>query len=319
MAVDQETRAFLEQARRDATKPRHEQTVAEARAGLAGLGALFAHGPAMAQEKELSVPVAGAELPVRLLVPNGVPSGLIVYFHGGGWVIGSVAEFTPLGRVLADATGCAVALVGYRKAPENPYPGPVDDAWAGLLWCAEHVSVLAGRDVPLLVAGDSAGASLAAATTLRARAAGPRLAGQILAYPVTDHDLDRPSYVDPGNQLMLTRDTMIWYWDHYLPDLERRSEAEASPLRAADHRALPPAVIVTAEHDVLRDEGEAYAQALLDVGVAVTLRRFPGQMHAFLMMVGLLPGSEAGARFIGAEVHRMLHGPATVVQEGKRS
>jgi len=274
MAVDQETRAFLEQARRNATKPRHEQTVAEARAGLAGLGALFAHGPAMAQEKELSVPVAGAELPVRVLVPNGVPSGLIVYFHGGGWVIGSVAEFTPLGRVLADATGCAVALVGYRRAPENPYPGPVDDAWAGLLWCTEHVSVLAGRDVPVLVAGDSAGANLAAATTLRAR---------------------------------------------YLPDLERRSEAEASPLRAADHRGLPPAVIVTAEHDVLRDEGDAYAQALLDAGVAVTLRRFPGQMHAFLMMVGLLPGSEAGARFIGAEVHRMLHGPATVVQEGKRS
>lgn len=317
MAVDAETRAFLDAAAKNATKPRHEQTPEEARAGMTALGGKFAPGPAMAAEELLSVPVPGAELPLQLLVPPQPVGGLIVYLHGGGWVIGTIAEFTPLGRVLAHETGCAVALLGYRKAPEHPYPGPVNDAWAGLQWCAEHVAELVGQQVPLLVAGDSAGANLAAATTLRARdAGGPALSGQILAYPVTDHDVDRPSYVDPDNQLMLTRATMAWYWDHYVPDYALRSEPEASPLRAVRHDGLPPAVIVTAEHDVLRDEGEAYAAALSDAGVDVWFRRFPEQMHAFLMMVGVLPGSAVAARFIGEAVRHLLKAPYFAPRKG---
>jgi acetyl esterase len=160
---------------------------------------------------------------------------------------------------------------------------------------------------PLLVGGDSAGATLAIVATHRARDRGsPLIDAQLLSYPVTDCDFDRPSYVDPANQLMLTRETMQWYWHHYLPDPGRRTEPEASPLRAGQLDGLPPAVVVTAEHDPLRDEGEAYARALTDAGVPVLHRRFDGQMHAFLMMVDLLPGSETGLDYINNAIRQRL-------------
>ncbi|WP_427919226.1 alpha/beta hydrolase [Streptomyces sp. cg40] len=307
MTLDNETRRFLEIAARNATKPRHEMTPDEAREAMRGLRARLDSGPAMYGRERFTVPVEGGAVPVDLLVPYERPAGLMVYFHGGGWVVGSAEEFEPLGRALAAATSCAVALVGYRKAPEHPYPEPVEDAWAALRWCAANAARLVGDRVPLFVGGDSAGANLAIAAAFRARdRGGPRIDGQLLAYPVTDCDFDRPSYTAAENQLMLTRDTMLWYWDHYLPDRSRRTEPEASPITAKSFGGLPPAVIVTAEHDVLRDEGEDFARALRAAGVAVTHRRFDGQMHAFLMMVGLLPGSAAGVEFLGRAIRDRL-------------
>ena len=204
----------------------------------------------------------GHPIPIRVLVPQQGARGVIVYLHGGGWVIGTIDEFDTLARKLAERTSCAVVLVDYRLAPEHRYPTAVDDCDAALDWTAEHLADIAGHDdVPLIVAGDSAGGNLAAVMAQRARDRdGPAIALQVLIYPVTDADFDRPSYVDPDNQLLLTREGMVWFWDHYVPDAAQRAEPDASPLHAAILERLPPAVVLTAEHDVLRDEGEAYAE-----------------------------------------------------------
>ena len=187
-----------------------------------------------------------------------------------------------------------MVLVAYRLAPKHRYPVATADAYAALEWTAANLQRIAGGEVPLFVAGDSAGGNLSAVVAVRARdRKGPEIALQILIYPVTDADFDRPSYTDPENALLLTREAMIWFWDHYVPDPARRAEPDASPLQTADLSGLPPAVVLTAEYDVLRDEGEAYAQRLADAGVPVDLRRYPGQMHGFFILQ-MLPGSELG-------------------------
>ncbi|MDH4365049.1 MAG: alpha/beta hydrolase, partial [Acidimicrobiia bacterium] len=251
--------------------------------------------PKMARAEDHTVPVDGGEIPVRVLVPPQGARGVIVYLHGGGWVIGTIDEYDTLARKLAERTSCAVVLGEYRLAPEHRYPAAVDDSWAGLLWAAEHRADITGRaDAPLIVAGDSAGGNLSAVMAQRARdRGGPELALQVLVYPVTDADFATGSYTAAENQLILTKEAMVWFWDHYTPDPARRSEPDASPLRAPSLAGLAPAVVLTAEHDVLRDEGEAYARKLADAGVPVDFRRHEGQTHGFFSLL-MLPGSERG-------------------------
>jgi acetyl esterase len=282
MAVDYATKAILEQLASAGGAPLHEMSPEEARA----LGKTFAEmagpAPTMARVDDYPVSVAGGTMTVRVLVPPQGARGVILYLHGGGWVIGAIDEFETMARKLAERTSCAVVLPDYRLAPEFRYPTAVDDCYAALEWTAARLGEITGRaDVPLIVAGDSAGGNLTAVMALRARDRnGPKIALEVLIYPVTDADFDRPSYVDPENQLVLTRDAMVWFWDHYLPDVARRTEPDASPLHAADH-------------DVLRDEGEAYAERLQEAGVPVDQRRHAGQMHGFFTFL-LLPGSERG-------------------------
>ncbi len=158
-----------------------------------------------------------------------------------------------------------------------------------------------------MVAGDSAGGNLAAVVAQRARDEnGPAIALQVLVYPATDSDLDNGSYRDPDNQLLLTRDAMVWFWDHYAPDPASRANPDASPLRAADLSGLPPALVLTAEYDVLRDEGEAYAERLRQAGVPVEFRRFEGQMHVFFTLVNVLPASAEALDLVAAAVGRSL-------------
>jgi acetyl esterase len=295
MTLDVATRAVLEQMAGAGGKPLHECTPEEARAFGAELAALAGPAPAMARSEDHQVTVEGRQIPVRVLVPLQGARGVIVYYHGGGWVIGTIDEFDTLARKLAERTSCAVVLVDYRLAPEHRYPAAVDDSYAALEWAAGRLVAITGKaDVPLIVAGDSAGGNLAAAMALRARDRnGPAIALQVLVYPVTDTDFDRPSYAEADNQLILTREAMVWCWDHYAPDASRRGEPDASPLRAADLAGLPPAVVLTAEHDVLRDEGEAYVDRLKEAGVPVDFKRHAGQMHGFFTFL-LLPGSERG-------------------------
>ena len=199
----------------------HEGTPEDARQLSASLAAMAGPAPRMARAEDLTVTAAdGYAVPIRVLVPPQGARGVLVYFHGGGWVIGTIDEFDTLGRKLAERTSCAVVLVDYRLAPEHRYPTAVDDSYAALTWVAEHVADIAGdADVPLIVAGDSAGGNLAAVMAQRARdRGGPDIALQVLIYPVTDADFDRPSYTDPDNQLLLTREAMVWFWDHYVPD-----------------------------------------------------------------------------------------------------
>ncbi|MCK2215558.1 alpha/beta hydrolase [Actinomadura sp. ATCC 31491] len=303
MALDEATTQFLLQMGESGVKPLHEMTPEEARLTFSALRDLYGTGPEMVRVEEAVVKGEdGGSFGARVLVPSETPRGVIVYYHGGGWVIGGLDEFDTLARQLAARTGCTVVLADYRLAPEHRYPTAARDAYAALTWAAT-----AFPGLPIVVAGDSAGGNLAAVVARRARDEdGPPIRLQVLVYPVTDCDLDNASYTAPDNQLMLNRDSMIWFWDHYAPDHATRADPDASPLRAADLSGLPPALVLTAEHDVLRDEGEAYAERLRQAGVPVELKRFEGQMHGFFQMVNVLPGSAAGMGTVSEAVTRSL-------------
>jgi acetyl esterase len=275
---------------------------------MAQLSALAGPGPELASVRDEQVATAdGDHFTVRVLVPAGDIRALVVYYHGGGWVIGNLDTHDHLVRVLANRLRAAIVNVDYRLAPEHRFPAAVEDSWAALLWANERMTEIAGGLVPLAVMGDSAGGNLAAVVARRARdAGGPQLASQVLVYPVTDADLDTASYLDPETQLLLTRESMIWFWDHYAPDLADRAHPDASPLQASDLSGLAPAIVVTAEHDPLRDEGEAYAERLALAGVPVAQQRFAGQMHAFFTMVGVLPGSAAAIDYVAEQLDRQL-------------
>jgi acetyl esterase len=308
MALDEASAALVAA---EIGSPRvYQMTVAQARE--AGRARAETRPLAAARAADAVVAVAGGSIPVRLLLPSGfAPRGVIVYYHGGGWVLGGLDEYEPLGRALVSQTGCAVVCAGYRLAPEYRYPTAVQDAWAVLRWAAERVSEIAGAPVPLIVAGDSAGGNLAAVVARwSAERGGPAVLLQVLIYPVTDSDTESCSYTDPANQLLLDREAMIWFWDQYAPDLAARAHPDASPLQAMFLTGVPPAVIVTAEHDVLRDEGELYAMRLVQAGVPAEHRRFGGQLHGFIGRVGELPGSADGLRYVGEQITAALGGRA---------
>jgi cation diffusion facilitator CzcD-associated flavoprotein CzcO/acetyl esterase/lipase len=300
--LDEASASFLAELAASGLPPLHTLSPQEAREAGGQMAALYGRGPEMARVEDVEL---GATR-LRVLVPGERARGVIVYYHGGGWVLGSLDQFDALGRRLAEKTGCAVVLVDYRLAPEHRFPTAVEDARTALEWTAANLEQVAGGAVPLIVAGDSAGGCLAAVMAQRARTAGPEIALQVLVYPVTDCDLDTDSYVDPANQLIVGRDTMAWFWDHYAPDHAVRSSSDASPLRARSLAGLPPAVVLTAEHDPLRDEGEAYAERLAQDGVRVEHQRFQGQMHGFVMLGDLLPGSAAGLDFVARAIDREL-------------
>lgn len=315
MALDDATTGFLAQMAQGGGRRLTEMDPVDARAMGAGMVAMYGTGPEMV--RVFDEQIDGGDVRVRVLVPIDVPRAAIVYLHGGGWVLGSIEEFDTLGRILAAGTECAVVLVEYRLAPEHPYPAAVDDAWAALCWTDDNLEEIAGLQVPVLVAGDSSGGNLAAVVAQRAAAAGrPALTAQVLVYPVTDTDLGTASYTDPDNQLMVSRDSMTWFWDHYVPDPAQRTDPAVAPLRAIDLTALPPAVVITAEHDVMRDEGEAYVERLRAAGIPVAHERFAGQLHGFFTMVTVLPGSAAGIDFVVGHIRRLLDAP--VLPNAKR-
>jgi acetyl esterase len=310
VALDDASTALLAQMAEGGGRPLTEMAPADARAMGAAMVAMYGPGPDMNRVFDEQVIGVDGEFRVRVLVPVDVPRAAIVYLHGGGWVLGSIEEFDTLGRILAARTECAVVLVDYRLAPEHRYPSAVEDAWAAVRWTDDHLEEIAGLQVPVLVAGDSSGGNLAAVVAQRAAACGaPRLTAQVLVYPVTDADLDTASYTDAGNQLIVSRDSMSWFWDQYVPDPAHRTDPGVSPLRAADLAGLPPAVVITAEHDVMRDEGEAYVDKLRAAGVPVEHQRFGGQLHGFFTMVAVLPGSAAGMDFVVAHIRRLLDAP----------
>jgi acetyl esterase len=310
MPLNEALIAFLTELAKSGAKPIEVSTPDEVRALSAELCEQFGPGPEMARVEDHRIPVDGGKIEARVLVAERAARGVLIYYHGGGWVIGGdIEEFDVLGRKLAAATGCAVVLVNYRLAPEHRYPTAVDDAYAALEWVAARVTDIAGAAVPIIVAGDSAGGNLAAIVAQRSRdRGGPPIAFQALVYPVTDADFDNASYRADENQLMLTRGSMLWFWDHYLPDVSRRTEPDASPLRAADCSGLPPAVVVLAEYDVLRDEGQAYADRLREAGVPVDVHVLPGQMHGCFTLL-MLPGHEEAIDQIAASLDAHLGHP----------
>ena len=236
------------------------------------------------------IPGPDGEIPIRLYYPGGdAPFATLVYFHGGGWVIGDLDTHHGFCHALAKTSGCLVVAVDYRLAPEHRYPAAVEDAYAATTWVAENSELIQADPDRFAVCGDSAGGHLAAVVSLMARdRKGPRIDLQILIYPITDCSFDTPSYEENREGYMLTHDLMKWFWNHFINIESEADDPYVSPLRAESFRDLPPALILTAEYDPLRDEGEAYAEKLQGAGVNVTLTRYPGMIHAFIRMTAQL-------------------------------
>ncbi|CRZ14658.1 alpha/beta hydrolase [Mycolicibacterium neworleansense] len=314
MPLEPVTQALLAQLAETRDPPMHEGTPAMARMAGPIFAGMSGRGPEVAAVHNLKLEGEdGGRFRVRVVVPDGQSRSVIVYFHGGGWVIGDIdLQYDHLARHLANLTESTVVLVNYRKAPEHPFPTALEDSWIGLLWAAAHSAEFAPADAPLIVAGDSAGGNIAAVMARWARdRQGPTIDYQALIYPVTDCDFDRPSYVAPENQLMLSRDTMIWFWAHYLSDPAARTNPDASPLRAPSLAGLPPALVYVAEYDPLHDEGVAYAAALAEAGVSVTLEEAAGQMHGYFQMANILPGYQAGMSLVANHIRAFVDGYRT--------
>ena len=280
--LDPQVEAYRRELHASGARPLHELSVAEAReAELAGLEPMPLEP--VARVLEYGVPGPGGEIPVRLYRPDALHAlPVLVYFVGGGWVLGSPAAADPVCRRLANATRCAVASVAYRRAPENPFPAGLEDCYVALCWVAEHGAGLGLDSTRLAVGGASAGGNLAAALALLAREReGPRLALQVLVYPALDYRADTPSLTEALDPLFFGREDLAWCWSHYLAAPADGDNPLASPLRARDLRGLPAALVITAELDPVRDEGERYAARLSEAGVPVSLRRFEGAVHGF--------------------------------------
>ncbi len=237
-----------------------------------------------------SIPGPGGEIPVRVYRPSDERSlPALVYFHGGGWVLGNLDSHDATCRSLTNGGQCVVISVDYRLAPESKFPAAADDAFAATTWVAENAASLGIDPARIAVGGDSAGGNLAAAVTLMAKEqGGPSIVYQVLLYPVTDYDFDTASYQSNAEGYMLTKRSMIWFWNHYLADPADGQNPYASPLRATDLSGLPPALVMTAEFDPLRDEGAAYAERLQQAGVPVVYTDYPGMIHGFFGMALIL-------------------------------
>jgi acetyl esterase len=256
-------------------------------------------------------PGPNGDVPVRVYTPVAAvgadPAGVLLWFHGGGWVVGDIASADATCRALANRSGAVVVSVDYRLAPEHKAPAALDDCLAALTWTVENGEVLGVTSAKLAVGGDSAGGHLAAQVCQRVRDEfGPQIDFQLLVYPVTDLTLSQPSMEENGNGYVLTKAGMAWFVGHYLAEHHDPKDPVVSPLYVDRCEGLPPALVITAEFDPLRDEGEAYARRLHDAGVAVEAVRFDGQVHGFFEMSSVLEDAAVALDLAGAAVRKAL-------------
>jgi acetyl esterase len=265
-------------------------SVEEARANMRNLTSLRTGIEELPRVEDRKVPGSHGDIPVRLYAASTKPGlPILVYFHGGGWVLGDLETHDGTCRSLAKQIDGIVIAVDYRLAPEHKFPAALDDCYAATKWAAENAASLGGDPNRIAVGGDSAGGNLSACVSLKARDEGtPRIVHQLLVYPVTDRGFDTASYRDNAEGYFLSRADMEWFWNHYLTSDADAENPYAAPLRAKDLKGLPPATVITAEYDPLRDEGEAYAARLKDAGVPVELRRYDGVIHGFFSMGDVL-------------------------------
>lgn len=310
MPVDPALQPMLDAA--NAAPPRPEGlSIAEARANANGMMAqsflaLGDDGPEVASTVDHSIDVDSGQITVRVYTPHGTPPfPAHLYLHGGGFWMGAVEQFDSGCRQTAEGAGCVVASVDYRLAPEHRFPTAAEDCYTALRWLVEYADELGVDGTRVSVGGGSAGGNLAAVVALMARdRGGPPLVFQVLEIPVTDLTMSHPSVEENGQGYILTKDAMAQYVGYYLRTAVDAKDAYASPLFAENLSGLPPAMVMTAEFDPLRDEGEAYARRLEEAGVPVTLRRWEGQIHGSQSFSKLLPAAKEYADM----VHEALRG-----------
>jgi acetyl esterase len=283
MPLDPEAKVFLDQLASAGGPALHELPVPEVRQLMLDLMGTKGDREAVGSVSDRTIPGPSGPVPVRVYAAREEgPLPVLLYFHGGGWVGGDIESYDATCRAMTNAAGCVLVSVDYRLAPEHKFPAAPEDCFAALGWVRANASTVGGDASRLAIGGDSAGGNLTAVVTQMSRDRGePPAALQLLVYPVTDRNFETASYRDNADGYLLTRDAMIWFWNHYLRKEADAASALASPLRATDLRGLPPAFVLTAEFDPLRDEGEAYAARLHEAGVPVTLRRYSGMIHGF--------------------------------------
>lgn len=305
MPLHPQVRAMLDQIEESGLPHLEELPPVDARAQAKGMTELVGAGPEVARVSDFSIPTSEGEIPARRYVPADA-AGVILWIHGGGWVICDLDTHDAMCRLLANESGCEVVAIDYRLAPEHPFPAPLEDCWDALRWVAEQAG-----EQPVIVAGDSAGGNMAAVCALRARdRGGPELVLQVLVYPATSGDLTTESAIKygSGRDTFLTVAEMEWFWAHYVGAADD-SGPEFRPLRADDHSDLPPTIVVTAEYDPLRDDGFAYVETLRAAGVPVTHHHYDDVVHAFFSLVNMLDrGNEAVAQ-VGADIRAAVTRP----------
>lgn len=305
MPLDPQTRELLDQLAKANTPSFEQLTPAAARKQMLDATALLGPHPQVDRVRDIAIPGAQASIPARVYVGDAQASDapVVVFYHGGGWVVGSVETHDGYCRSLARASGAVVVSVDYRLAPEHPFPAAAIDAYDAAAWASQHARELGGDARRLVVAGDSAGGNLAAVTALSARdRGGPQIALAVLIYPICDCDLDTPCYRELGEGYFLTRATMRWFFDHYTPSVADRHSPLVCPAKAEDLRGLPPALVLTAEYDPLRDEGEAFARRLEAAGVAVTLTRYQGMIHGFVRRTKTMPAARQALEQVASAI-----------------
>ena len=292
MQLHPQMKAILDQAAASGAKPFHDMTPVEARKAIETMFSAFRGEPApFGKIENRAIPGADGNIDVRIYTPAGAgPFGALVYFHGGGWVIGDLDSWDTLCRSLSADSGCVVVSVDYRLAPEHKFPAGPEDCYAATSWVAKNAAALGIDPKRIGVGGDSAGGNLAAVVSQMARdRGGPAIKFQLLIYPATDAGLDTPSqreFAEDG--YVLSRKDMEWFWGHYLRDPKDVENPQVSPARASSLKGLPPALVILAAIDPLRDEGESYAARLQQDGVPTECRLYEGVTHGFVSMAAML-------------------------------
>jgi acetyl esterase len=296
-------RQMIDQMESSGLPKLHEMPPPQARQMMHQLATMSRVAPEIGSVVNRTIPGPAGDLPIRIYTPMGgsAPRPVVVFYHGGGWVIGDLETHDAPCRQLANAVPAIVVSVDYRLAPEHKFPAAPEDCYAALEWVAANATSLGGDPKRLAVCGDSAGGNLSAVVALMARdRRGPKLAAQILVYPATDLTRDSPSHVENGKGYFLETESMAWFIGHYTRSAADLTDPLGSPLRAKDLTGLPPAVVITAEFDPLRDEGESYARRLCEAGVPVEMKRYDGMIHGFFSMDALFPEA-AEAMTLAAE------------------
>lgn len=308
VTVHPQVQALLDAMAQADGAPLHELSPTDARATYKMLASME-QGEEVDRVDDRHIPGPDGDVPVRVYTPHaavGAAHGVLVWLHGGGFVIGDLDTADATCRALANRAGCVVVSVDYRLAPEHRAPAAVDDCLAALVWTVENFELLGVDASKVAVGGDSAGGNLAARLCQRVRDEfGPDIDFQLLVYPVIDLTQSHPSMEDNAEGYFLTKDLMTWFIRHYIGDGDPK-DVSVSPLYADDLSGLPPALVITAEYDPLRDEGEAYAARLRDAGVPTELVRYDGQIHGFMAMAWMLDDGKAALDRAGAALRAAL-------------